>query len=263
MKKLILALIIVGLLVVACETQVVEETPEEVIEEEPTDLCPDCDDNNPCTEDLCNEGTDYECAYRVIIPCCGNGECEENEDSESCPGDCEKQVLSEELQGIVTNQQKIKSYKYSPYGNQIANRIHVKGDQLRYDLHDTKRGEYNNKYDSVFLDTTDKTAWLVCTDLSCENRNVAEEADYNEFIMETPMEMIEGVTYKGDILGTEICDTSKPCNKVEVTFADGESGKVWLGDFYGFPYKIEKDGTTYEFVSVVVNAVKDEDVTVP
>lgn len=263
MKKIILIGILISILIVGCAKEV-EETPEEEMPpEEPMDLCPDCDDNNPCTEDICNEGTNYECAYKVITPCCGNGECEETEDSESCPEDCEKQIISEELQGIISNQQRIKSYKYSPYGSKIADKIYVKDDKVRYDLSVEKRQEHNYKYDTVFLYTRKKKSWLVCTALSCDNRNVAEEADYDEFIMETPLEMIEGVTYKGDILGTEICDTSKPCNKVEVTFADGKTGKLWLGDYYGFPYKIDKDDEMFEFVTVAINAVKDEDVTLP
>ncbi|MBU2559780.1 AAA family ATPase, partial [archaeon] len=50
--------------------------------------CPNCDDANECTED----SYDYhkgECVNKPVIPCCGNGICDEGvEDSLSCPGDC-------------------------------------------------------------------------------------------------------------------------------------------------------------------------------
>lgn len=261
MKKIIFAVFLVGILFVAGCTKEVEQPV--VVEEEPEDLCPDCDDNNRCTEDICNEGTNYECAYKVITPCCGNGECEEMENNEDCPADCEKQVLSEELQAIVTNQQKIKSYRYTPWGSKVADRIYVKDDKMRYDLNNDKRRDYNNQYDSVYFDLTEKKAWLACIEIDCEERYKTEETTYDDFIMETPLDLIEGVTYKGDILQTEYCDTSKPCNKAEVTFADGKTGFVWLDNFYGFPYKIEKDGKLTEFVTVAVNAVKDEDVNLP
>jgi len=54
--------------------------------------CPECDDANPCTNDM----YDYDlgsCVYESIIPCCGNLECEDGEDEEKCPEDClEEQV---------------------------------------------------------------------------------------------------------------------------------------------------------------------------
>jgi len=81
--------------------------------------CPEsCDDGNPCTQDICSEGTDYQCRHSPIIgstegckdlvetckqyqcveeecqivalaDCCGNGKCEAGEDWETCPQDCE------------------------------------------------------------------------------------------------------------------------------------------------------------------------------
>ncbi len=49
-------------------------------------LCiPECNDNNPCTEDLCILGV---CQYKSITPCCGNNICETNENFENCLLDC-------------------------------------------------------------------------------------------------------------------------------------------------------------------------------
>jgi hypothetical protein len=48
--------------------------------------CPNCDDENNCTEDL----FDYDkqrCVNGEIVPCCGNGICEIGEDYENCT-DC-------------------------------------------------------------------------------------------------------------------------------------------------------------------------------
>ena len=52
--------------------------------------CPACGDNNPCTMDSCSEETGYECMHEAIIPCCGNGECEESENWSACQEDCQK-----------------------------------------------------------------------------------------------------------------------------------------------------------------------------
>ncbi|MBD3163716.1 hypothetical protein GF323_00785 [Candidatus Woesearchaeota archaeon] len=61
-----------------------EDCPEEREE------CPECDDYDNCTRDICNAGTDYKCEYREIKPCDGNGICEEGEFpwSGDCPDSC-------------------------------------------------------------------------------------------------------------------------------------------------------------------------------
>jgi len=52
------------------------------------DDCPNCDDDNKCTKD----SYDYhekKCINELIIPCCGNGICDEDvETYSSCPVDC-------------------------------------------------------------------------------------------------------------------------------------------------------------------------------
>jgi len=274
MKKIILiSILIVVLLIAGCgggsdevSGGAVTDTSKAVVTST-TDSpkCPDCNDNDKCTQDICNEGTNYECAYRVIAPCCGNDECESTENNDICPADCEKPTISEELQKAIAGQQKIKSYKYTLYGNLIADKIYVKGNKMRYDLSKNKQKDFVSigKFDSIYLDKTKKQAYLSCIDITCEDRYVLEAADYDEYIMETPMEMIEGVSYKSDITATEMCDVSKPCNKVEVQFADGKTGNIWIDNYYGFPLKIEKSGKIYEFVAVAVNAVKDGDVELP
>jgi hypothetical protein len=70
-------------------------TPEEITSEETNTQneslekeCPSCEDNNSCTIDSCSEETDYECTHKQIIPCCGNGKCEEGENWSACQRDC-------------------------------------------------------------------------------------------------------------------------------------------------------------------------------
>lgn len=67
-------------------------------ETENNDLtCGDCDDFDFCTEDFCQRS---ECSHRPIVPCCGNNYCEEGEDYNSCPRDCED---LETENSIITN----------------------------------------------------------------------------------------------------------------------------------------------------------------
>ncbi len=54
--------------------------------------CPVCNDNDPCTQDYYDYGLKY-CVYDATLPCCGNLECEGDEDDDNCPNDClEEQV---------------------------------------------------------------------------------------------------------------------------------------------------------------------------
>jgi|GEM_PF-2953748 len=52
----------------------------------------ECDDYDNCTADACLNGT---CQYQPVAPCCGNGECEDDEDPEYCPADCEEPAIPE------------------------------------------------------------------------------------------------------------------------------------------------------------------------
>jgi|GEM_PF-1575265 len=62
--------------------------------------CPSCEDNNSCTGDSCSEETDYECIHEPVIPCCGNGECEEKENWTTCSKDCECSVQCEPCENL-------------------------------------------------------------------------------------------------------------------------------------------------------------------
>jgi hypothetical protein len=59
--------------------------------------CPaSCDDSNPCTNDSCSADTDFECIHLANAPCCGNGICEDVEDTANvCPEDCTVIVMSD------------------------------------------------------------------------------------------------------------------------------------------------------------------------
>jgi hypothetical protein len=110
MRKLILILFIV-LVIVASGCISVGDQPADITCVEPEKLvnntccfdndnngvcdinektCPaSCDDSKLCTNDYCSLQTNFECRHDIIKPCCGNGECEPNEDvANECPEDC-------------------------------------------------------------------------------------------------------------------------------------------------------------------------------
>jgi hypothetical protein len=70
------------------ETIPIDESFEEEILEEEVECPKTCDDFNPCTNDYCEKGL---CKHTQIVPCCGNGVCEEGESILDCADDCAKQ----------------------------------------------------------------------------------------------------------------------------------------------------------------------------
>jgi len=63
------------------------DSPDE-IEVGTEDSCPDCDDANTCTSDYCSSETGFACVHDEITPCCGNGICEDGEDTTNCANEC-------------------------------------------------------------------------------------------------------------------------------------------------------------------------------
>lgn len=89
-----------------------EELKEKILTE--------CDDSNPCTSDVIENGA---CTNKPIVPCCGNNACEENE-QQNCPADCKKsepiaEVPSPEIVEEIRELAKLNPSKALQQCNQI------------------------------------------------------------------------------------------------------------------------------------------------
>ena len=63
--------------------------------------CPDsCEDDNACTEDVCSDETNFECVHTEIVPCCGDGVCDEEEE---CEEDCKTEIDTELIFVNISN----------------------------------------------------------------------------------------------------------------------------------------------------------------
>ncbi|MDO8480260.1 MAG: hypothetical protein Q7S65_00425 [Nanoarchaeota archaeon] len=98
-RRWILGLLFLGLLALtACKNEQYLLCPDGVTQVVDLAACPpvtstcplDCDDSILCTSDFCNAETQYLCAHRDLIPCHGNGKCEQGEfpGSDDCPKSC-------------------------------------------------------------------------------------------------------------------------------------------------------------------------------
>lgn len=72
----------------------------------PEEACPGgCDDLNPATEDICEQGN---CVHMLKANVCGNGECEPGENKLLCPQDCggaaeDKEAVKEQALSVAKN----------------------------------------------------------------------------------------------------------------------------------------------------------------
>lgn len=100
MRNLIFILVIISLFFIACESESYLTCPDNVTRVVdlascpkivPVKECPDCNDLDNCTIDICNKGTDFDCKHEEVKPCNGNGICEEGEFpwSKDCPSSCD------------------------------------------------------------------------------------------------------------------------------------------------------------------------------
>ncbi len=77
--------------VIKQKVQITREQREQKAETAQKTCSSGCDDQNFCTTDTCNEGA---CVNTPIIPCCGNGKCEQEEE---CLPDCTTKTTSEDI----------------------------------------------------------------------------------------------------------------------------------------------------------------------
>jgi len=131
-KILILSLL---LLLVACGNEVSESTKE--IPKDITPKCPSsCDDNNVCTIDSCSSETNYQCVHEGNETCCGDGLCNNKENSDSCREDCPIEVnlesLKEEINEIYSRKDRFDKNKLK-----FQHREFLKEDFDKYEYYDS------------------------------------------------------------------------------------------------------------------------------
>lgn len=128
-----------------------------------TDDCGDCNDLDPCTEDLC---IDSVCTYKPVTPCCGNSICEGDENN-TCRRDCGGEEPS--AQEIMKE------------AEEIAEENHVKAAEYCEDIEDVKKRDVcfqtvavtSEKADVCDLINTSSTRDL------CYMKHIREKQDYS------------------------------------------------------------------------------------
>ncbi len=86
MKKILLSMLLCVLLI-GCANKDSDSITGSAVASDQLINCPDCDDGNKCTTDICSSEKG-ECVYVPVRKCCGNGNCEAGESCFTCDADC-------------------------------------------------------------------------------------------------------------------------------------------------------------------------------
>lgn len=200
----------------------------------------------------------------------GNSEPEEAAEEESAeqevPAPIETQ-LSQEITDILAKSEGISSFEYiyqqSDTAIYTANH-YVLGDKMRIEYRSRQDYEGFMYYD-IYIDKAEETAYLVCGDKTQCKGIKGKEVDFDEFNMETPIEVIPYID-NGEEIGVANVD-GKATIIVNYYNKDGNSEKIWLWTYRGMPLKreITKGDTTLTifYQSMVVNPADKTSLELP
>ena len=143
--------------------------------------CPDCNDNNDCTQDICNAGTNFFCQHKIVSSgiCCGDDVCSAGEDRCRCPSDCGRcEGDVGEYMGMACNSLNMCSFKVkNPNSVQPANKL------AEFDLNGASislKIAYDDPFDkssSVFSFTFDPKVFTGIQNLVLKKVTVLDKSD--------------------------------------------------------------------------------------
>lgn len=168
----------------------------------------------------------------------------------------------------------VKSYTYiygEPPLNRLLDTYYVKGDKIKIKLYEQDPYKIENYFDTVFLDTSEKTAKGYCLNKkrcilhAADNTKKVFDLNYEDYSRKTPVDWAKEIQ-TGEIKGKSVYESR---STVQVETKEGDKMvSYWLDERYGLPLKIViayDDGSEeiYLFRDMTINSLKDQDVNVP
>ena len=168
-----------------------------------------------------------------------------------------KQNIATEIKGLFEKSKSRVSNVYYKYrGPETGSNFHefyIKGSKIKYKPHlEIKTLDKRDSYDSIFIDTSTKTAASYCEAVYCTYRGKKQDLKYEDAYIATVFDWIDVTQAKK--VGEEVIE-SRSTWKIETN-----KGTIWVDTFYGIPLKAEANGNTYRFEQIAVNGVQDSDV---
>ena len=171
-----------------------------------------------------------------------------------------KEMTKDVKELLARASKKVESYSYYYYGpeTQLAYNLFIKGNKTKIIPPERVKVRENEFYDTTYLNTETKTALAYCESLNtliCQDTSKEFTLSYKDAYLKTPMDWLDEIKY-AERLSEETMQERKT-----IKLVSGEVGTIWIENFYGVPFQVEKDGKTYRFERMVFNQVKDSDVT--
>ena len=187
-----------------------------------------------------------------------------------------KEPVDPKVESLLDKSKEVTSYMYLFDASEpTAYTVYIKGNKIKKVYFDTQRLQSNVFYNTVYLDTEEKTAVATCEEsgVSCENYyNKAYPTNYDiEYPRLQPLKMLENVGPDAKVISKERFD-NRDLTIIEFTNPLGKSERLSLDNYFGVPvrqviYVLQDDQEVvldkHTFTRLDVNNIKNADVTLP
>ena len=177
-----------------------------------------------------------------------------------------KVTISKELKELIDKANSVESLKYAYSSGNDYVVVYVRGNKMKQ-VFSLAGGTYEpgTRYDTVYLDTSKKTAAAYCEDIDdCDEDEIDKplSVNYNDFITETPLDVINSIT-NGEIKEGTFID-KKETVIIETETNIGYDKKIWIWTYTSIPirYELWKDNEKIkrvDYVNLIVNSVSYSD----
>lgn len=165
--------------------------------------------------------------------------------------------ISTEVQQLFDKSKtKVQSVYYKYRGPETGNDFHeffIKGTKIKYKpALELKALDKPESFDSIFIDTSAKTAASYCEAVYCYYKGKKQDLNYDDAYIDTIFDWIN--VAQATKVSEELIE-SRSTWKIQT-----EKGFIWVDTFYGIPLRAEADGNIYKFEQLATNGVQDSDV---
>lgn len=212
---------------------------------------------------VCADGRQVLDANQCALPAPQEEEPEEPPVFEEPEPEEVKVILTDAAKTLFDKSSKVKTllfyYVESP-NTMPDSKYYMSREKMKVQLTTKQQFDMDNPYDTVYLDLVAKTAMAYCEKRDsalCIDKNRIFDASYDDFIIITPFEWLNRITW-ADVTGKSKMIDNR--NAVEVEFKIKESaGTMFVDGFFGIPMIVTYNGKTFDYRELAANMVNSTD----
>lgn len=172
-----------------------------------------------------------------------------------------EEKISEEVMDLLNfADTRVKSLSYRYRGPETKGRFYefyMVGNKIKYTISPTYKDPHldDDAYDTIYVNKEFETALAYCEGRKCRIKGKKAVLDYDESYIWTSLDWINNMEY-AEKVGEELINR-RSTSKLEA----GSLGTIWIDNYLGVAVQTENDENLYQFRDIVLNAVKNRDVT--